>query len=90
MDSSNLKTTMNYLPFDCFRINWKLCSHDVEYLVLPLFHIYGLMRSLSTLDQGATVVLDQRFQVERAAKAFETYKVKEENVMSSLATSDEI
>ena len=49
--------------------------HDVEYLVLPLFHIYGMLRCLSTLGQGATVVLDQRFHIDRAAKAFETYKV---------------
>ncbi|CAK8673586.1 unnamed protein product [Clavelina lepadiformis] len=57
------------------RIYWKTFLQDVEYLVLPLFHIYGMLRSFSYLEQGSTLVLDERFDLERMAKAIETYKV---------------
>lgn len=57
------------------RINWHLSNHDVEYLVIPLFHIYGFLRSLSALNQGATVVLDQRFDLNKMGHAIQTYKV---------------
>ena len=62
--------------FPVARFNWTTFLNDVEYLVLPLFHLYGMLKVFSVLDQGATIVLEKRFSIEKLGIAVEKYKVK--------------
>uniref|UniRef100_H2Y3M9 Uncharacterized protein n=1 Tax=Ciona intestinalis TaxID=7719 RepID=H2Y3M9_CIOIN len=57
------------------RVGFPQTGNDVLHLVLPQFHIYGMMMTMCTLAQGSRMVICKRFTVESFFKMVEKYKI---------------
>ncbi|XP_038686078.1 4-coumarate--CoA ligase-like 9 isoform X2 [Tripterygium wilfordii] len=49
--------------------------HPVSLLILPLFHVFGLLMMLRAVAIGMTLVLMERFEFETMLRAIERYRV---------------
>uniref|UniRef100_H2ZDR7 AMP-dependent synthetase/ligase domain-containing protein n=1 Tax=Ciona savignyi TaxID=51511 RepID=H2ZDR7_CIOSA len=55
--------------------NFLSTPNDIFYLVLPMFHIYGMMSVMKSLVKGTTMVISKRFTVESFFGLVERYKI---------------
>jgi len=49
---------------------------DVNYLVVPMFHIYGALGSMVNLVQGVKIILENRFDLISLFQQIEKHKVR--------------
>uniref|UniRef100_H2ZDR6 AMP-dependent synthetase/ligase domain-containing protein n=1 Tax=Ciona savignyi TaxID=51511 RepID=H2ZDR6_CIOSA len=57
------------------KISFLSTPNDIFYLVLPMFHIYGMMSVMKSLVKGTTMVISKRFTVESFFGLVERYKI---------------
>ncbi|XP_076821471.1 uncharacterized protein LOC143468259 [Clavelina lepadiformis] len=57
------------------RVSFRSFQRDVIYLVVPMFHIYGIMLPFLGLLQGSKVVIEKRFSLESFFSSVQKHKV---------------
>lgn len=63
---SNVRTNTNLYDYD---------EHDVQLVVLPLFHSFGIFSLYYTLYVGGLIILMRRYDAERALSLIDQYRV---------------
>jgi len=63
-------------PNQLGRVAVRLSRLDINYLVLPMFHIYGALVAMITLVQGVKIILENRFDLISLFQQIEKHKVR--------------
>nr|XP_018668720.1 4-coumarate--CoA ligase 1-like [Ciona intestinalis] len=53
----------------------KLPNHGICYCIVPMFHMFGMVTSLSAITQGCKLIVGTKFEASSSLAAIEKYKI---------------